>query len=321
MTRKSTPMKEGSDQDRASDLERVARTALDWHGFTFQHKVIDELRRLAAELGGAWSVEVPEFPVVVNGEPTHIDAIAIRAIGDQRSMLVCECKRVAKERAAWCFFKAPYLGKDGHQQNVVCEYLLFDGVTGSSKDTRLRRAGGVTAIQRPESFNIGLELEDSDRNDKEYRGAHDTIERACTQVCRGLNGLVEHFAHVSSDTLWQLHTRIYPVIVTTAPLYVSRLSLLDSDLATGKIAVSEMKLEAAPWIYYRYVQSPGITHSHRLSSRTRPAARGIETGATHSSPAEFFELGKEMTAQYVRSILIANALSLKELLIEASSLP
>lgn len=267
--------------------------AINRHGHAFQHRVIQEVIRLSKNGRTPWRFECSELPVREHPQAkgTRID-IVLRASDDRLSdefniYLVCECKRANPSLRDWCFCKAPLVHRKPPPggQRLIVEY--------ARKMPFLPRIV-ATGIQfhtiEQDAFHIGVELKGDEKGDPagEGRGA---IEAALTQVCRGMNGFVNHFYEAQLGPKWD--GVFVPVIFTTAPLWVSSVSLATADLETGEI--QDADLTSVPWLYFQYHVSRGIKHSA-------------------SSSVNATDLAQVLDKEYIRSVLIVSATGIEKML-------
>jgi hypothetical protein len=106
-------------------------------------------------------------------------------------------------------------------------------------------------------YHVGLELRQEGEKGDAYSSGRQAIEDAATQVCRGLNGLVNFCARTMA-----VRTPVFlPAIFTTARLWVSDINLADADLATGTFPSNSGELKEVTWLLYQYNQSPGLKHA------------------------------------------------------------
>jgi hypothetical protein len=108
-------------------------------------------------------------------------------------------------------------------------------------------------------MSLALRLERLCREKIQGKGGGQ-IEEAATQVCRGLNRLIDSFASRGLPRLGQADLFFLPVIITTANLWITETELNSASLESGEIQ-SDLHPEASPWLWYDYPQSPGIMHS------------------------------------------------------------
>ncbi len=260
------------------------------HGYAFQFAVLQRTKQLFDERASPFRFEVSEFPVQIRGAHTRIDFILRKREG--QLLLVAECKRANPALSNWCFVRAPFV-----RGNRTVERPMLD---------RLRRDRGeifyvekVTAALTELSYHLAFEVKSQAKGDS--GGARATIEDAATQVCRGVNGLIEFYLRDVSllkdiNEIWFL-----PVVFTTAKLLVSEANLAETDISSGEIAFPEAKLSEADWLLYQYHLSPGIKHE----TCYRPTTA---------------DLGEALDREFVRTIAIVSPIGIKPFLAWASTL-
>jgi hypothetical protein len=87
------------------------------------------------------------------------------------------------------------------------------------------------------------------------------IEDAATQVCRGLNGLIDSFYQKGMPRLGAGSIFFLPVVITTASLWSTETDLSEASLVTGEIGDESVSVKPMKWLWYQYPQSPGLKHS------------------------------------------------------------
>jgi hypothetical protein len=265
-------------------LTQSFNALLNSHGYAFQYAVLDVIKRLHQDGKSKWQFEVSEFPVCVQGQGTRIDFILKHAMG---YYLIAECKRSDPKFANWCFVRAPSVKRD---QGV--EMLWVDQVETSSIVTGVQGVGLRRRLDE-EAYHIGFPLKSRER-DGESAKSRNAIEDAAGQVCRGLNGLIELLLSRPRDLV---RTRIFllPIIFTTAKLWVSKCDLASANIEDGNMKIPERDLMEVPWVYYQYHVSPGLKHSCHLIQKPS-------------------QLADALSAYYVRTIPIVNALGIESFL-------
>lgn len=274
---KGKAMSEQNDA-QAQKIKESFRKALDRHGHSFQFRCLD-----AAKESKRWLFEAVEFPVGSSGPGTRIDFVLRHPIFPV--YLLVECKRANPSLRDWCFVSFPRVRRNRQTEHVFAEWL------------RLRDAGRVYSNARVATwpgpyYNLGLEVKGHDPGDAAAKG-RGGIEDAATQVCRGLNGMVEFFSR--NHTFWKVSESavLIPAVFTTAKLWGCDVDLgTATSLETGKIDPSQMgQVKEERWVFYQYHQSPGLKHSL-------------------SSLASKRELAPLLDSEYVRTIPIVNAQSI-----------
>jgi hypothetical protein len=243
------------DGTQAQQIAKSFEKILNSHGYGFQYSVLREIETLATQGQSPWALTASEFPVEVRGAGTRIDFI----LKNYRRPLymIAECKRVNPALSDWCFAKAPdsLVNPSGHGVFVEAAYVPDLGAWRTKIEHQLHSK---------DIYHIALETKTREKGDPGGQG-RGAIEKAATQVCRGLNGLVDFFS-ADSDAFADARdgNRVIgflPVIFTTARLWTSSVDLSSADLHHGKFDLSDVDIEERPWLFYHYHQSPGLKHS------------------------------------------------------------
>jgi len=151
-------------------------------------------------------------------------------------------------------------------------------------------------------YHIGVEVKSvrpDDKGDSHDKG-RGAIEDAATQICRGLNGMVESWVQKLGAIRNEMKTAFLPVIFTTAHLWVSDVDLSASELETGKINFTNTTFVKKPWIIYQYHMTPNLKHLYPGSQQ------------------KYDSIGEFMESEYIRSIAIVNPAGIREFLTESS---
>jgi hypothetical protein len=274
----------------ANQVDHEFVNAVNRHGYAFQFGVIQRAKQLFEENKSSFRFEVSEFPVQVRGANTRIDFILRKR--QSKLLLIAECKRANPALANWCFVRAPFV-----HGNRSVERPMID---------RLRRDRGeifyvepAIAAMTDRAYHLAFEVKSQAKGDA--AGSRATIEDAATQVCRGLNGLIEFYLRdvtllKDMDEMWLL-----PVVFTTANLLTSEADLTETNISSGEIGLSAATLKEADWLLYQYHLSPGIKHETRY----------------HPISAD---LGEALDREFVRTIAIVSSAGIEPFLAWASAL-
>jgi len=275
------PDREHLEQSITEGLQKI----LDRHGYGFHYAVIGVAATLYNKGSSSWSFQAAEFPVEVRGCSTRIDFVLW--LRSENLYLVAECKRANPALSNWCFVAAPYVRRKHTPGQILVERVSVD------KEGELS-AGATTLSSSSEMYHIGLEVKSSERGDPcgQGRGA---IEDAATQVCRGLNGMVEFLALNSQILERDRPAWIVPVIFTTAKIWTSGVDLQKADLETGRIDLKGADVKQKRWVWYRYHQSPGIKHTVRLDKM-------------------YHEIGEILDQRYARATAVVSAAGIEDFL-------
>lgn len=239
------------DENRTNIAESFKR-ALNQHGYGFQYTVLKTASNLSNKKDFQWLFEVSEFPVNVHGADTRIDFI-LRHI-KRHIYLIAECKRANPALSNWCFARAPFVHKEQKElSTLILERILLKEYDHVSSETyqfdHVRSA-----------YHIALEIKSTEKGDP-YSKGRGAIEDAATQVCRGLNGLIEYVSRNGKILRESKYIDLLPVIFTTAKIWVSDVDLSDADLRTGNITFTNTNFSSKNWVWYQYHLSPGLKHS------------------------------------------------------------
>lgn len=262
---------------------------LNSHGYPFQYAVVQAAKDACAKRKSCWIFEASEFPVQTNHKDTKIDLVLKSNDKDHNYLLIGECKRVNPAYGCWCFVKAPIVRRNGCAGKFNMESL-----------EKMRANDPLKVMTKheflPEGlfYNIGIAI----KNNKAHGNSsgsrdNDAIEKAASQVCRGVNGLIQLVLNINDSAMFR--KVFFPVIFTTATLWASDCDLTQTDLTTGNIDLTNSQLERKPWVLYQYHLTPGIKHS-------------IES---HQSSKELTSI---LDFDYMRTIPIVNAGHVEEFL-------
>ncbi|MGA9994616.1 MAG: hypothetical protein WBP93_04330 [Pyrinomonadaceae bacterium] len=242
------------EEQLALDVRRSYSDMLNRHGYGFQYSVLNLAHELSNSGESSWGFLVSEFPVEVRGAGTRIDFV-LRRRGETHFLLLAECKRANPALSNWCFARAPYVyrNKPENLEPVIMEHAEIRYDTVVTADARER-----WSAHNP--CHIGLEVRSNMRGDAKGESGR-AIEDACSQVLRGLNGMVDLlFRHRHILANWR-RADFLPVIFTTAGLWLSEVELTSAELESGNVDLTRSNFTRQPWVCYQYHQSPGIKHS------------------------------------------------------------
>lgn len=284
--------------DDVRGLDRFQET-LNRHGHPFQYAVLQRARSLADSEASDWMFQVSEFPVATRGGETRIDFVLSRGAHWVEDVaithyLVAECKRVNPAFSDWLFARAPIVRRNETSSPIVFEQVL-----------RLDRELFATAVEMMPranvsrvSYHVGHEVKGAAKGDP-CGSARGAIEEAAGQVIKGVNGLVDFLSRNRSLVSEGEHRgiTIWPVIFTTARLWVSEVDLSTTDISSGVVSLEgDVAPKQADWLWYQYHQSPGLRHQvPRHEGRSR-------------------DLGGFLNLDYARSVAIVNASGVDEFL-------
>lgn len=259
-------------------VEKSFEKALNRQGFGFQYSVLKTVSNIFGH-GSDWLLETSEFPVV-QGPGTRIDFI-LRHRYQTRLYLLAECKRANPAYSDWCFARAPFIHarRSSDYEELIIEYVEYERNRVNSFAKKF--------FYLPNAYHVALEVKSLKKGDPCGETGR-TIEDASTQVCRGLNGMVEFFSRNPKYLGNDAQAIIMPVIFTTAQIWGSNIDLSSADLETRELDMANSKFSREPWIAYQYHQSPGLKHS--LSSKD-----------------VLKSLGEFMDMEYVRTIPVVTS--------------
>ena len=276
-----------------SDPTKDFEILLNRHGYGFTYAVIQHIG--SNPLG--WKFEVAEFPVEVQGRGTRIDFILSHRMSD--AWIVAECKRANPATAIWCFAKAPRSSLRSQDEQ---KFGVFEGIVRSDPSHPFRRVVHTRLTER--LYHVAKEVPTGKKGESGGKNT-DEIERAVTQVLRGMNGFAEWIARnpkVLVDVEGRQVARFFPVIFTTANLYATGVDLSSTELETGNVSLSQDALEPKGWLHYQYYQSPGLLNALVLAGE---------------DPAD---LSEALKAEYTRSIAIVSASGIDDFLGKTSQI-
>lgn len=263
------------------NIENSLIHQLNIHGYGFQYSVLNYIKTLF-EKNSLWIFEVSEFPVFIKNNSIHIDFI-FRKISSN-FFLVCECKRANPSISNWCFVKTPFVSRkffDG--EYIVREVISHHNDIDYPPETHITSFGLSHNVYR-----LGFEIKSQIKGDSGQGKGQ--INDAVSQVLRGQNGLINLFAsEIENGNEFSLglsssyhYAAFFPVIFTTAKLYVSNHDLKNTDLTTGTIVNLSEELEEKNWLFYQYNQSPNISHSLYINKRLKSLSEALLYGSTRT---------------------------------------
>lgn len=265
------------------NISEGLRKVLERHGHCFQYGVLRHADTLYKNRRSKWILWTTEFPVEVKGNTYHIDFVMQKQASNL--YMVAECKRANPAISNWCFVKTPYVRSD-YFEEVLVERLQIDKERGV--------LSGISKLgYHQDVYNIGVELKSNKKGDSEDgRGA---IEKALTQVCRGLNGIVEYFAAHPQILKKEGGALIIPAIFTTARIWTSEVDIGNTNYKDGQLNLVTIDVVEKSWIWLRYHLSPRLKHS--ISSKNVP-----------------LDIAASLDLEYARTIAIVSATGIEKFL-------
>lgn len=263
------------------------------HGFALPQAILQaaELARGESEHPRSkWRIEPIEFPVSVHGQDSRIDLL-FRDEESNPSIVIGECKRTNPEYSEWCFCPYRRTGPS-HNDQLIAQRI--------HRPRLYRREIQATiapiSLQRSEVCHLGLVVPGKKATGRQAETRpQQQIEDACAQVCRGLSGLTNTLAQMPTLLDGKELITIFPVVFTTARLWVGKPDLWRADLTTGNPPPAD-ELEQVDWLCYQYPMSPGLMHDVRLGKEPESlpeyvASKSLRTiVVVHAARAkEFFQ--------------------------------
>ncbi len=289
-------------EDKKQKVAEDFQSKLNSHGYGFQYALLEKINNYRKS---HWVREAAEFPVQVQSQGTRIDFV-LRRDTTPPCFMIAECKRANPALSNWCFLQAPFVQRDRADDNepLFLEYLHWD------ENGAIRSCARGKSSYWTKAFHIALTVKSDQKGDASGEG-RGVIEEAATQVCRGLNGMVEFLSNnpqvlisnssTDSNSGKKAEVFLFPAIFTTARLWASEVDLKLADLDTGEVSAPADKFTEKKFLLYQYHLSPGIKHSRSPEARPK-------------------KLGELMDSEYVRSIAIVNPSGVEEFLKWSSDL-
>lgn len=269
------------ENNKSGSIKSRFNYTLNTHGYSFQHAVINAAKEACESGFSHWIFEASEFPVETNGKSTRIDFILHSSDKNRNYCLAAECKRVNPAFGHWCFVKSPIICR-----NRSVNRFNVESLRKNNYDEPLKVLTRGEIIRDDLSYHIGLAVKCDTKGDSSGNNDCDAIEKAASQVCLGVNGLIQLGVKVKDLVLF--HKDFIPVIFTTASLWTSNCDLSKANLSNGNLDISKYSFDEKQWLLYQYHITPGIKHS-------------IES---HQSSTE---LSSILDFAYIRTIPIVNA--------------
>lgn len=247
--------------------------AINAHGIFFKKKVREALEKIQGI-----SILGEEYPVsYLEGASLDLLVKYDATFPDYGSYIIpIECKRGYTSVKRWIFFQDP-------QTDLKFFYIL------SKDNTRAINADALIARNVPVCME-GVEIDISKtkiqkKNDiPKATASLSNIWNAANQVCRGFLGFlireVESRAAIKDEANIGVETiAIFPLLITTAPLYICEFSLEAIDILTGNHQ-GEIKTKEVPWLILKHPFTPSSVYgdTQRYSffggGYVTPSARG-----------------------------------------------
>lgn len=170
----------GEDKLKAN-VAKWFKEELDKHAYSFQ----DAIAKAATQVKSVacWSPWIPELPVEVQGAHTRIDFVFTNASGSV--YLVYECKRSNQAFSNWCFAQTWF-----NPNNSLFRKAYAESITDIGEGVLRSQIKELAPTENLYQIAVEVKSEQKGDSDSDGRGQ---IEKAATQVCRHLNGLVDFF--------------------------------------------------------------------------------------------------------------------------------
>lgn len=274
---------ENTKSDKVNDVSESLRNRLNEHGYCFQYASLDFIKNELPNIEGTpWVFQTSEFPVQIGNKDkgTRIDfVLKSRHSIVQNLFLLFECKRSNPALKNWCFLRLPYVRNGRTSERFFAEVI--------TAESRIQSTGKILSFSTHDEFyHLAIEVKSGETGDKNGK-SYGEIEDAATQICRGLNGLIDLYAKYPQK-LTNTPVIIIPIILTTANILTGNLEIENIDLLSGKLNTPP-NLTPKDWIYYQYHQSPALKHNF-------PAAQ-----------SENYELPYILDRDYIRTIPVVSA--------------
>ena len=187
-------------------------------------KAIDEFNR---QRSIDWELEVTEFPVSVRGTSTKIDFILLKK--RPQVYLIGECKRVNPAFSNWCFAGSDYARGGLRSSKLTFQYAWVPApdkklIEVLPQSEAIRMLTGTVQSDSNRVYHVGLSIKSNQPGDKLGKNT-DALEEAAGQVCKGMNGLIEHFNGQRFKLPVDAKLYFLPAIFTTARIWTTDLDL------------------------------------------------------------------------------------------------
>ena len=269
------------------------------HGYAFQQAVLRSCDSLIREgPGAAWNIVSAELPASLNGKEIHID-IALQRFRPDASpaFIAAECKRVDPKRGHWCFARSRYGHGFGTARPIV-------SVFRPDNTNRVFESPWALATES-EPYHLGFDLPRRDRDHTEATGADAAggattadakqdgqnasrvaLDEAIAQAFRSAGALALMLKEMIAR---DAPTMVFPVIFTTAQLFVTDTDISEASLKTGD--VPRVEVREVKWLWYQT----------NLNASQRPPF------PIDSPFAEMGGLGRSIPIRHTRATAIVHA--------------
>ncbi len=278
---------------RQQTPDDALRSVINRNGQGFQYRVLSEC--LAPRPPGEiphtrWNFITDEYPVELNGKPTHVDFIL--AAGTH--LLVAECKRVRGHY--WGFARAS-------QSLAATSKPVADFMHWSNDPTRiLHRRTCEFGAPTHKPFHVALETKAHapNNNDKEPPKTPKSLDQAIEQVLLARGGVMEDLK--TREILRYGGGAIVPVVFTNTTLLVTDNDLADTDLATGNVSEAT-RAHSVDWLWCNC----NLSRALRPSIPREPTERD-------RSPTKTTGLRRTLQMDVTRSVAIVRPSGIRDFL-------
>jgi hypothetical protein len=261
---------------------------LNEHGYPFHYAVMRTAEKCVERprsQRSPWVLEVTEMPVAVGGKDSRIDFVLKHR--SKPHYLLAECKRVNPAYSSWCFFRSPYHNRNRDFETVTAE--VWDSTEG------VPRSGGAHIKPLADAYHVALPLKSRKKKGDANGQQADAIEVAATQLARHLNGFSAQLSKTPSVLGYDKQVILFPVLFTTADLFVTDTDLAAAPVRTGHVDASQLSVTSVQWLAYQYHVS--VSARGTMPSRRTPMS-----------------LGELLDQEFVRTIFIVNAAGIESFL-------
>lgn len=285
-------------------VQKGLQLELNKNGFSFQFAVVKKIQELnnQNELAKIYPIAT-EVPVGINGENTHIDIVLARSKPHTQPAnsiyLISECKRANPALSNWCFVKSPFTRNQGLANSLILEVIHW-GANDGHKAFDFRANAQIIPTSKTDFYHIFHEIK-SDKKGDATGTSRGVIEKATSQVFRGLNGFVNFMMKNPHLLKNEKTTYLLPVIFTTAQIWTSEINLSKANIENGNLIIEEKELERKNWILFEYNQSPNLKHLFPMIPRRE-------------------ELSLTIEAEFSRTIAVVNTKGIEEFIYWVSNL-
>jgi hypothetical protein len=245
--------------DPKNDYEWAVRS-INIHGIFFERWCQKTIKDI-----GTWQVTATNYPVQFAAKESTLDIRAQHRAGDDVISLLIECKKNNPDFVDWIFFPKP-TESDSWRHTICVPHILTGGdpipaSVGQKWETK-------TSLR---TFQTSMPVADEAREVRgdylRYKNNHDKTKTSNTAIADAAHqvALASQFifleeakfgrALASSPRSVPMPRRkhvLFPLIVTTANLFVCRFDPADVDSHTGTIAPENTSLVSVDRIIYEY---------------------------------------------------------------------